>query len=206
MTVAAQIATRRQLHEGVYNDDIIMAAGSPAGFAVAATRGNPDPYVPENFHCQIADSIVDIEQGQLELLVTQAPVQHGKTLLASVWSSAWMLGLHPTWHVISASYNTDFAEDKIGRPARDILERHGSRFFGVTVDQTSRSMKRWSTTQGGGMLAVGIDKPVTGRRGDYISVDDPYADLAHAMNAKHRADVVDWFKANVLTRRPDRCG
>jgi predicted phage terminase large subunit-like protein len=53
------------------------------------------------------------------------------------------------------------------------------------------------------MLAVGVDKPATGRRGDFIAIDDPYADLAAAMNAKYRADIVDWFKANILTRRPD---
>jgi predicted phage terminase large subunit-like protein len=185
------------------DQDTLIAASSPAGFAYVATRGNPEPYIPANFHLAMAEGIVDVEQGRLELLVNTAPVQHGKTWLTSVWSSAWMLGLHPRWHVIAATYNTDFAEDKIGGPARDILERHGGRYFGISVDQSSRSMKRWRTTQGGGMLAVGVDKPVTGRRGDFIVLDDVYADLVHAMNAKHRADIVEWFKANVLTRRPD---
>jgi predicted phage terminase large subunit-like protein len=185
------------------DQDTLLAASSPAGFAYVATRNTPDPYIPENYHLRIAESIVDIEQGRLELLVTQAPVQHGKTLLASVWSSAWMLGLHPTWRVISTSHSTDFAEDQIGGPARDILERYGPRYFGVQVDQSSRSTKRWKTTQGGGMVALGVDKPATGRRGDFIVIDDPYADLKSAMNAKYRADIVEWFKANIITRRPD---
>jgi hypothetical protein len=126
-----------------------------------------------------------------------------QTALTSVWSSAWMLGLHPNWNVIAACYNTDFAEDKIGGPARDILERHGEKYFGVRVDQSSRSRKRWKTTVGGGLVAVGVDKPVTGRRGDFIVLDDVYADFAAAMNAKYRADIVDWFQANVLFRRPE---
>jgi hypothetical protein len=185
------------------DDDTMKAVGSPAGFAFVATKHDPNPYIPQKYHLAMSESIVDIEQGRLELLVNMVPVQHGKTTLASVWASAWMLGLHPTWHVISASYNTDFAEDKIGRPTRDILERYGPRYFGVQVDQNSRSMKRWNTTAGGGLIAVGVDKPATGRRGDYIAIDDPYADLAAAMNAKHRADIVEWFKANILYRRPD---
>lgn len=183
--------------------DAVLVKLSPAIFACIATRGAPDPYIPANYHLAMADGIVDVERGRLELLVNTTPVQHGKTLLTSVWSSAWMLGLRPTWHVIAASYNTDFAEDKIGRPARDILERYGPGYFGVTVDQSSRSMKRWRTTHGGGMVAVGVDKPVIGRRGDFIVLDDLYADLATAMNAQHRANIVEWFKANVLTRRPD---
>ena len=34
-------------------------------------------------------------------------------------------------------------------------------------------------------------------------LDDVYADFTAAMNAKHRADIVEWFQADVLTRRPD---
>lgn len=184
------------------DDDVLFAASSPAGFAFVATRGDAEPYVPANFHLEIAKGIVDIEQGRLELLIVQLPVQHGKSTTASVWGSAWMLGLHPNWYGIAATYNTDFAQDRIGRPTRDILERYGEKYFGVGVDPTSRSMKRWNTRAGGGLLSVGVDKPVTGRRADFIVVDDPYPDLAHAMNPKFRAEVVDWFKANVLTRRP----
>lgn len=189
--------------QALLDDDVLMAAASPAGFAYVATRDDADPYIPEDFHLKIAEGMVDIEQGRLELLVVQVPVQHGKSTTASVWGSAWMLGLHPTWYGIAATYNTEFAEDRIGRPTRDILERHGQRFFGVRVDPTSRSMKRWNTTAGGGLLSVGVDKPVTGRRADFICVDDPYPDLKSAMNPRFRAEVVDWFKANVLTRRPE---
>lgn len=202
MTVAA--APEEQAAEELQrelNEDIIMAASSPAGFAFVATRDDAEPYIPEKFHLEIAKGLVDVEQGRLELLVIQCPVQHGKSTTASVWGQAWELGLHPTWRVLAATYNTDFAEDHIGKPTRDILERHGQNFFGVHVDPSSRSMKRWSTSSGGMMVAVGVDKPVTGRRGDKILIDDPYPGIAEAMNRNFRADVEDWFKGNVLTRR-----
>ena len=185
------------------NEDLLYAASSPAGFAWVATRGDADPYVPADFHLKLAESIVDIEQARLELLIVTYPVQHGKSSTASVWGSAWMLGLHPTWLGVAATYNTDFAEDRIGRPTRDILERFGAQFFGVHVDQSSRSMKRWNTTQKGGLISVGVDKPVTGRRADFIVVDDPYPGIEEAMNPRFRAAVVQWFEANILPRRPD---
>lgn len=139
---ATAIAARTRMLAGAMiggahdkDQDVITASASPAGFAMVATRDNPEPYIPERYHAEMSQGMVAVEQGRLELLVDTCPVQHGKTATTSVWGSAWMLGLHPTWHVIAATHSTDFAEDKIGRPARDILERHGPRFFGVTVDQ-----------------------------------------------------------------------
>jgi hypothetical protein len=179
----------------------VLAASSPAGFAYVATRNDPERYIPENFHLVMSESIVEIEQGRLELLVIQLPVQHGKSMTASQWGIAWVLGRHPTWNVIAATYNTDFAEDRIGRPARDILERHGQRYFGVQIDQSSRSMKRWNTTAGGGLFAGGVERPVAGRPADFFVIDDPYPGIAEAMNAKYRADVWQWFQANIIPRR-----
>jgi predicted phage terminase large subunit-like protein len=185
----------------VLDQNVIFANTSPAGFAAVATRDNPEPYVPANFHLKVADAIADVEQGALELLVIQLPVQHGKSTTASQWGLAWILGLHPTWNVIAGTYNTDFAEDKIGRPTRDILERHGNRFFGVGIDPRSHSMKRWNTTQGGGLIAGGVDKAIAGRACDFLLIDDPYPGRAEAMNPRFRADVWQWFEGDVITRR-----
>jgi len=181
--------------------DRIFVRNSPAGFAYIATRDNAEPFIPANFHAAIAESLVDIEQGRLELLVTQVAVQHGKSTTASQWGVAWMLGLHPTWNIIAATYNTEFAEDRIGRPTRDILVRHGQKYFGVGVDPRSHSMKRWNTTQGGGLIAVGVEKPVVGRAADVFVIDDPYPSVKEAMNPQFRADVWEWFKINILPRR-----
>jgi predicted phage terminase large subunit-like protein len=181
--------------------DLAFVRNSPAGFAMVATRDHVEPYLPANFHASISASIVDIEQGRLELLVMQIPVQHGKSTTASQWGIAWMLGLHPTWNIIAATYNTDFAEDKIGGPTRDILERYGPKYFGVGVSPRSHSMKRWSTTQGGSLVAVGVEKPVAGRPADAFFIDDPYPGVKEAMHPQHRADVWQWFQANIISRR-----
>jgi hypothetical protein len=179
----------------------VLAISSPAGFAFVATRNDAEPYVPADFHFAMAEGIVDVEVGRLELLVIQLPVQHGKSMTASQWGIAWALGRHPTWNVIAATYNTDFAEDKIGRPTRDILERHGQRYFNVKIDQRSRSMKRWNTTAGGGLVAAGVERPVAGRPADLYVIDDPYPGIAEAMNPKFRAEVWQWFQVNIIPRR-----
>ncbi len=184
-----------------FQRDLAFVRNSPAGFAMVATRDHAEPYLPANFHASISESIVDIEQGRVELLVMQIPVQHGKSTTASQWGIAWMLGLHPTWNIIAATYNTDFAEDKIGGPTRDILERYGPKYFGVGVSPRSHSMKRWSTTRGGGLVAVGVEKPVAGRTADAFVIDDPYPGVKEALHPQHRADVWQWFQANIISRR-----
>jgi predicted phage terminase large subunit-like protein len=181
--------------------DLAYVRNSPAGFAMVATRDDVEPYVPADFHASIAESIVEVEQARLELLVIQIPVQHGKSTTASQWGIAWMLGLHPRWDIIAATYNTDFAEDKIGAPTRDILERYGPTYFGVRVSSRSHSMKRWNTTKGGGLVAVGVEKPVAGRAADAVFIDDPYPGVKEAMNPQFRADVWQWFQTNIISRR-----
>lgn len=65
------------------DQDTFLAASSPAGSAYVATHNDPEPYIPGDFHFKIAEGIVDVEQGRLELLVIQLPVQHGKRVLSS---------------------------------------------------------------------------------------------------------------------------
>jgi hypothetical protein len=56
----------------VLDDDTMKAVASPAGFAFVATRNDVNPYIPEKYHLAMSESIVDIEQGRLELLVLGA--------------------------------------------------------------------------------------------------------------------------------------
>lgn len=198
---AATSGSRPAVIAAIRNRAMFQAAMSPAIFAYLASRNDSQRYIPARHHLRIGESIVDLERGRIELLVNQAPVQHGKTLLGSVWTSAWMLGLHPTWRILAASHSSEFAEQYIGGPARDIIERHGERFFNIRVDQTSRSRQRWNTTVGGGMTAVGVGTGVAGQPADVILVDDPYPGIAEALNEKYRRDIVDWFRGNILPRR-----
>ena len=190
-----------QTAAAAWERDLAYVRNSPAGFAMVATRDDVEPYRPADFHASIAASIVDVEQGRLELLVIEIPVQHGKSTTASQWGIAWMLGLNPRWNIIAATYNTDFAEDKIGGPTRDILERYGPPYFRVGVNPRSHSMKRWKTTEGGALVAVGVEKPVAGRAADAFFIDDPYPGIKEAMNPQYRAEVWQWFQANIISRR-----
>ena len=181
-----------------------LAQSSPAGLGFVA--GLTPVYRPAPAHARLADDIVDVIEGRLDLLATSLPVQHGKTVTASVLASAFFLGLHPDKNVIACSYNSEFAGERIGKAAKDILKRHGPELYGVTVDPTSDSRNRWNTTDKGGMIAVGVDAGVVGQPGDLIILDDLYANMEEASNRSHREKVWEWYMHSVVSRRANGAG
>lgn len=184
----------------------VYAHASPAGYAWAATKDDPQPYVPAAFHLKISESIVDVVEGRLDVLLLGIPVQHGKSELASKWTGAWHTGIHPEQLVTVVSYSSKFASDRIGGPARDIVTRHGKRFFDISVNQTSAARGRWNTTLGGGMVATGMGSGIAGRRTDLAIIDDPYGTLEEAMSKNHRDWAWDWYQYEFATRFAPNAG
>jgi predicted phage terminase large subunit-like protein len=186
--------------EADLDEDRVFAASSPAGFGMVATRGDMGPYIPARFHVEIAKAVVDVTEGRLDVLILQVPVQHGKTTTASVLTAAQFLGTHPNKFVVAVSYASAFAADRIGRQARNMLERHGAALFDVTVDPRSSARDRWNTTQGGGLATFGIEKGVAGRRADLLIVDDPYPGMAEAASKAFRDMAWDRYRFELATR------
>jgi hypothetical protein len=184
----------------------LLAAANPAALGYLATSDEPLIYRPAAFHRLIAEHIIDVEQGRLDVLILQVPVQHGKSELASVLTSAWFLGIHPERYVTAVSYAAEFAADRIGRPARNFLERHGGPFFGVHVAPDSSARNRWNTTVRGGLATFGIEQGITGRRSDLLIVDDPYAGLEQAMSKRHRDLCWHRYQFEIATRLSPTAG
>ena len=181
---------------------LTLALASPAFLGWAATLGDPTPYTPAGFHHRIAQDIVEVLEGRLDVLIVETGVQMGKSELCSVLTPALALGLNPERSVIVASYASDFIADRAGRRVRDFIERHGAAFFSpqAAIDPSSNARDRFNTLAGGGMLTVGVDKGVAGRRADLVVIDDPYPGVEEAMSAAHRAKVWSWYQHELATR------
>jgi hypothetical protein len=180
--------------------DTVLAATSPAGLAFVATKSDPRPYVPAEFHLIMAQAMVDLEQHRLDALFMSVPVRHGKTRLGSNIMPAWFLGLHPDREILAASHAAEFAADKVGGPARDFFVRTSKRYFGVTIDPLANARGRWKTSGGGGMRAVGVQQGIAGQGADLAIVDDPYANVEDAMNRRQRDKAWEWYQAEFVTR------
>lgn len=98
------------------------------------------------------------------------PSQMGKTTLLGNWTPVWALDRDPTLRIMYISYDANKAVQEAGK-ARDIARDYASELrFELRPDQRARGM--WSTPQGGGLYAVGVDGGIVGWPADAVHLDD----------------------------------
>ena len=138
-----------------------------------------------------------IHRGGGRVLVMQPP-RSGKSLLCSVWTPIWFLELFPHKRVLLASYGSELASS-FGRRVRNAINDYGDR-LSVRLAADSRAADHWSTTDGGGMLSVGIGAGCTGYGADCLLVDDAVKDAIEASSKTHRENAWRWFQEVARTR------
>lgn len=140
-----------------------------------------------------------IWKGNARILVTMPP-RHGKSVWGSQYLPAWYLGMRPDHGVILTGYGGSFA-NKWGRATRNTLEEYGAECFGVEVAGDSRAADQWSIKgTDGGMYAVGVGGPITGRGGNVVLVDDPIKNADEANSQTYRDKIWDWWTSTLYTR------
>lgn len=180
--------------------------------AADAWRAFPDTYAearsdglwrPYQHLVMLADVVsAAVRKGSGRVIVSMPP-RHGKSEFCSVWLPQWYLDLYPDKRVILTSYGAELATG-FARRVRD----------GLQVDQWdqdewspqtemapgSKAAHRFSTTEGGGMVAAGVGGPITGKGGDLIIIDDPIKNWEEAQSPTIRQKVKDWFNSTLYTR------
>lgn len=130
-------------------------------------------------------------------LMVLVPPQTGKSTLAGVWTPFWAMCRNAALNVIVTSFAAALAV-KRGKAVRQLVEAHGGE-FGIETARGSAAYDDWETTAGGGMRSAGIDR-VTGRSGDLIVCDDPFASLAEANSPTIRENVWEAWTGTLMTR------
>lgn len=122
-----------------------------------------------------------------------APPRHGKTDTICAWI-ALTLAKFP-WETVG--YVT-YSADRARSVSRKI--RAWARFLGVDVLRTSSKLGEWRTSDGGGLLAMGIDGAFTGYGVNKLVVDDPYKNRKQAESPAWKRMVIDWWNGVAATR------
>lgn len=130
-------------------------------------------------------------------LIINLPPQHGKSEFVSHRVPAWFLDMFPDRRVILAGYSDEFAHEW-GRKVRDSIAGFSGALTRIRSD--SSSARRWDTTHGGGMIAVGVGGALTGRGANLAIVDDPIKNWEEARSEVYRRRISEWFDAVLLTR------
>jgi predicted phage terminase large subunit-like protein len=134
--------------------------------------------------------------GDLDRLIIQVPVRHGKSEMVTVRYTAWRIERDPRLKVILGAYNQTIA-NRFSRKVRRIIENNGK----VRLNPERSAVSEWETVQGGGLRAAGVGAGVTGWGGDLVVVDDPVKNREEADSPTYRQKVWDWWNDDLFTRR-----
>lgn len=130
------------------------------------------------------------------------PPQHGKSWLISKYFPVWYLGRHPDDRVILASYEADFAASW-GSAAKTIFENWADKIFGLHVKHDSKSKKHWDIEgHEGGMDTAGAGGSQTGKRANFLDIDDPHKNPQEARSPIFQERIEDWYLGAADTRLP----
>lgn len=156
-------------------------------------------YKPAAHHFLIADALQRIIAGKLKKLMIFMPARHGKSMTVTESFPSYYLGKFPKRRVITVSYGDSLAR-RFGRKNRQKLGEYGQELFNVQLAADNASVQDWATTEGGGMLSVGIGAGITGHGADLLLMDDVIKNREEANSEHIRNKVYDEYQSSLLTR------
>ena len=146
---------------------------------------------------------VDGELGRRHAV--SVPPQHGKSTILSMEAASWLVGRTPDTQIAITGYShgltTDFSR-AIRSRIRDPLYRLV--FPKVELSEEQTQVNNWMASNGSGVIAKSVGSKLTGRKVDWLIVDDPHAGRAEAESEVQRGRVIEWYFGDCVTRlHPD---
>lgn len=125
---------------------------------------------------------------------------HNSSLL-SIEAPSWVLGVRPTARVAV----TGFSHTLVTKFSKAIRARMESPLYqlvfpGIHPVKGSNKADEWVSTKGGGVVAKSAGSKLTGRRVDWLIMDDVHPGRAEAESETLRKKVVEWYFGDCLTR------
>lgn len=148
-------------------------------------------FVPTRFSLFLADTLqrfIEEDTGNAyDILVLEAPPQHGKSTTVTESLPSWCMGKFPNWRIILASYNDESAE-RFARRNREKVENFGESLFGISIGDVNRATE-FELQSGGRLISRGILAGITGNSANLLLIDDPIKNRTEADSPARRAQL-----------------
>lgn len=144
----------------------------------------------------IADEVqrfIETDTGNAyDILILETPPQHGKSMTVTEALPSWVMGRHPDWRVILASYNDETAE-RFARRNKDKISSAGKVLFGVQIAGVNRArefelMGPYGTVLGQ-LISRGLRAGITGNPANILIIDDPIKNRQDADSETYRSQI-----------------
>ena len=142
----------------------------------------------------IAELLEAVEHGESRRLLITLHPGAGKSILLQAFA-AWYLGRNPRRKIITASAGAELAE-RNSRASRSFFT-DPKWPFDVELSKATTAQNRWDTTQGGGLVAVGVGGLISGWRASLIILDDIQND---ALSVGERESLWAYYRGVLLGR------
>lgn len=180
---------------------IHQAQNNLIDFAIATDDNYQDTWFHETLANILQDAMEKVEQGIDVRIIVTIPPRHGKTEIATKKFPAWVLGHHPDWPIIAASYSGDLAV-KFGEATRSIVSTEQyQEIFKTRLKQDSKAKGFWQTTEGGSYSSAGAGGAITGTGLKIGIIDDIFKDRKEAESKTIRDARWDWYRSTFYTRQ-----
>ena len=134
-----------------------------------------------------------------DILVIQAPPQHGKSLTITESFPSWYLGRFPNHRIIEASYS-DVTARRFGRKNLEKVAQFGPNLFGLEPG-TIWSATEFELSNGWGrMISRGIMSGITGNPANLLIIDDPIKNRQEADSKVYREKLWNEWQNTLKSR------
>lgn len=159
-------------------------------------------YIYGELHRYLAHLVQNMVDGFAGKRITvSVPPQHGKSSLLTVLAGAWLVGKYPGIAVGLTGALGSLLND-FSKRVRAIVnsQQYQWAFPGVVPLFGSNRSDSWSLTNGSSVVARPAGSKLTGRRVDFLIIDDPHRGREDAESPLMRARVREWYFADCYTR------
>ena len=159
-------------------------------------------------HLLYIDKIVAsaLIKGNARIIITMPP-RHGKSEYCSVATPTWFLDKWPETYVVLTSYSSDLATDFSRRVRDTMASKENENILRVRLKQDAQKPQMFLTQvspKPGGMIAVGIGGPITGRGPHLLLIDDYIKNHEEALSQTTKKGHWNWWQGTIYPRlEPD---
>ncbi len=157
--------------------------------------------VPADYLVLLAEALMAVEGRIYQRVIFNLPPRHMKSLLVSVFYTAWRLGREPTAKFICISYGDDLAHEHSAL-TRKVMQHplYQKVFPGTVLEKVAVDHLR--TMEGGQRYATSVGSDITGFGADEIIIDDPMQPH-EAGSERKKEELRQWVGSSVETRFDD---
>ncbi len=173
-------------------------------FSTYVALFNPpgSPFIFSKVHrylAQIVQDVTDKKRGKRQAV--SLPPQTGKSTLLTIEAVSWIMGRFPGKQIAI----TGFSYDLVTGFSKKIKERiahplYQQIFPNTTIKEGFDRSDSWVLSNGSELVAKSVGKKLTGRRVDWLIVDDPHAGREEAESPLQREKIQTWYGSDCCSR------